>query len=196
MKVRIGKLLPDGNVRYINLLNEEEPEATAFTLKNFYSVEKRLDVLLDLGNLNRLNPSPYGKYRWYGDKVHCYAAIRDDGTSKRKNEAILSESRDVFAKAAELCYLFENGNWTMLFGKRSENIDFAQVLNVIKWKPFLHLEIYEFEKDNRFAKNHIAFADWKELKEYAERENKPVYVFRNNRLITTINHPLTKKQTA
>ncbi|GAB6013604.1 hypothetical protein [Viscerimonas tarda] len=196
MNVKIGKLLPDGNVRHIDLLNVEEPEKTAFTLKNFYSVEKRLDALLDLGNLNNLNPSPYGKYRWYGDKVHCYAAIRDDGASKRKNEALLSESRDVFAKAVELCFLYENGNWTILFGKRSENIDFAQVLNVIKWNPFLHLEIYEFEKDNRFAKNHIAFADWKELEEYAERENKPVYVFRNNRLAVTINHPLTKKQTA
>ncbi|GAB6013578.1 hypothetical protein [Viscerimonas tarda] len=196
MKVRIGKLLPNGNVRHIDLLNVEKPEKTAFTLKNFYSVEKRLDALLDLGNLNRLNSSPYGKYRWYGDKVHCHAAIRDDNGSRKRNEAMITARREIFTNPVELCFLYENGNWTILFGKRSENIDFAQVLNVIKWKPFFNLEIYEFEKDNRFAKNHIAFADWKELEEYAERENKPVYVFRNNRLATTINHPLTKKQTA
>lgn len=195
MNVKIGKLLPDGNVRHIDLLNVEEPEKTAFTLKNFYSVEKRLDALLDLGNLSELNPSPYGKYRWCGDKVHCQAAIRDDSGNRKRNESMITARRDIFTTPVELCFLYENGSWTMLFGKHSASIDFPQILHLIKWKPFHKLEIYEFEKDNRFEKKHYVFHNWKELEEYADNANKPVYVFRSNRLIATINHPFIQKQT-
>jgi hypothetical protein len=56
-----------------------------------------------------------------------------------------------------------------------------------------NIEIYEFQKGNELSKVHIPFSDWKEMITYAGTENKTLYVFRNNRLVSTINHPLKKE---
>jgi hypothetical protein len=196
MSVKIGKLLPDGRVRYIDLFTGGISSATCFTLKNFYLAEKRVDALLDLGNLNHIGPSPYGRSLYRYDFAHCYSEIRDKKASKKENEAVVSESKEMFSKLTELSYLYENGKWTILIGERSESIEFSQVIELIKWNPFFYTEFYEFQKENQFSQFHPPVSTWKELKVYAERENKTLYAFRHNRLATVINHPLTKKKIA
>jgi hypothetical protein len=196
MKVKIGKLLPDGRVRHIEVFYEGESEKTVFLLKNFYRRETHLDALLDLGNLNKLNPSPYGKYRGYGDCIRCHSAVRDEGYSKKKHEAAVCDSREAFVKQAELCYLYENGGWSIHIGQRySESIHFHALPGLIKWHPFSGLEIHESDKENVLSKVYAEFPDWKTLRAYAAKENKTLYVFRENRLVKTVNHPL-KKETA
>jgi hypothetical protein len=193
MRVKIGKLLPNGRFRHIEVFHEGESNSTAFVLKNFYSSDKRVNALLELGNLNNLGASPYGRWPGRGDKAHCYATIRDDGANKKKNEALESENRDAFSKLADLCYLYENGKWTIFAGKYSGNIEYPGILRLAWRQPFANLEIYEFQKENELSKVHTPFSDWKELVTYAGTENKKLYVFRNNRLVSTINHLLKKE---
>jgi hypothetical protein len=195
MRVKIGKLLPNGCIRHIEVFHEGESNSTAFVLKNFYSTDKRVDALLDLGNLNNIGPSPYGKRMSHTveDMVHCFAAIRDDGANKKKNEALESGNREAFTRLAELCYLYENGKWTVLIGKYSGNIEYPGILRLAWRQSFADLEIFEFQKGNELSKVYANFSDWKELVAYADTENKTLYVFRNNRLVSTINHPLKKE---
>ena len=191
MKVKVGKVLPDGRIRHIEVFYEGESEATIFTLKNFYVTDKRIDALLDLGNVHRLHPSPYGRWQGHEDKVHCDAAIRDNGDSKKQNESRISANKEEFVMLTELCYLYENGKWTVHIGKRySESIDFHALLDIIKWHPFSGLEVYEFNKENTFSQTY--FSDWNDML----NESKSLYVFRGNRLVKTINHPLQKNKVA
>lgn len=142
----------------------------------------------------KLNPSPYGKYRGYGDCVRCHAAVRDEGYSKKKHEAGVCDSRETFVKQAELCYLYENSEWTILIGQRySESNHFHALPGLIKQRPFSGLEIHESDKGNPLSKVYAEFPDGKALKAYAAKENKTLYVFRKNRLVKTINHPLKKE---
>jgi hypothetical protein len=196
MSVKIGKLLPDNTVRHIDIFSGGISDSTIFTLKNFYSTEKRVDALLELGNLNHIGSSPYGRCTDKYDFAHCYAAIRDNGANKKKNEALLSENKEAFAKLAGLCYLYENGKWMILIGDRCESIDFFQIIESINHRQFYNFEIYEFQKENEFSKVHTSFSNWKKLKAYADTENKTLYLFRKNRLVTVFNHPLTKKKIA
>jgi hypothetical protein len=195
MSVKIGKLMPDGKIRHIDLFSGGMSESTIFTLKNFYTTEKRVDALLDLGNLSHIGPSPYGRCTDEYDFVHCYAAIRDNGANKKKNEAYVVEDKRMFANLAEVGYLYENGKWTILIGERSESIEFSQVLELIKWQPFRCIRIYEFQ-ENKLSEIHTPFLNWDAMRTYADKENKALYIFRNNRLATAINHPLTKKAIA
>jgi hypothetical protein len=195
MSVKIGKLLPDGCVRHIEIFHGGISGATASTLKNFYSTEKRIDMLLDLGNLYHIGSSLYGRCTDRNDYLHCNAAIRDKGENRRKNEAVTSENREIFVKSAEVCYLYENGKWSILVGKHSVSIDFSTVFNLIKRNPLSRLEIYEFKNDGSFSKISDAFSNWDEILSHAATENKSLYIFRENRLVKTINHPLQKNKT-
>jgi hypothetical protein len=196
MTVRIGKLLPDGQIRHIEVFETGELEEIAFRLKNFYSTEKRLDALLDLGNLYRLGATPYGRYKWYDDILHCQAAIRDDNGSKKKHETAVSCDREFFTQSAEVCFLHENGNWLILAGKRMISIATPEIIRQAVLRPLEKLEVYSGLSASSFSKLHEDFAGWKELEEFACSKNQTLCVFRKNRLVKIINHPQTKKETA
>lgn len=82
MNLYIGKLQNDGVVRYIALPYEEQYNAVPRMLGTFYSTDARVEALINLGNLVLLQPSPYKKWKGYGDMINCRAEIRDDGEKK------------------------------------------------------------------------------------------------------------------
>jgi len=195
MKVKIGKLLPDGHVRHIGVIYKTEVRDISFRLKNFYSREKRLDALLNLGNLYRLGSSPYGKYR-HGtdDTVNCFAAIRDYSENKKKNEAGNSFNRDIFAETAEICFLYENGKWSILRGKRNDSIDSPEIEGNEIYLPLNGLEIYRGSSLNKLERFMKVFHTWDEIKAFADENNETLHVFRGNRLVKTIFHRQLKKE--
>jgi hypothetical protein len=196
MTVRIGKLLPDGQIRHIEVFEAGEMEEIAPRLKNFYSTEKRLDALLDLGNLYRLGATPYGKYKWYDDLLHCHAAIRDDNGSKKKHEAAVSCNREFFTQSADVCFLHENGNWLILVGKRTISIANPEIIRQAMRRPLENLEVYSGKSASGFSKLHENFDGWKAIEDYAGTQSRTLHVFRHNRLVKTINHSQIKKETA
>lgn len=77
MSIQIGKLLPDGSVRHIKALHETLSKDLVRKLRVFYPNDRRVDALLSLGDIQKLGPSPYGKWTGTGDTVHCFSKIRD-----------------------------------------------------------------------------------------------------------------------
>jgi hypothetical protein len=195
MKVKIGKLLPDGQIRHIEVFETGKLDKTAFRLKNFYLTEKRLDALLDLGNLYRLGATPYGKCKQYDDLLYCCAAIRDESGSKKKHEATVSGNKELFIRSADVCFLHENGQWSILAGKRTISIANPEIIRQAIRHPLENIEVYSGLSASSFSKHHEDFAGWKELKEFACSKKQTLYIFRRNRLVKTINHPQTKKET-
>ena len=62
MSIQIGKLLPDGSVRHIKALHETLSKDLVRKLRVFYPNDRRVDALLSLGDIQKLGPSPYGKW--------------------------------------------------------------------------------------------------------------------------------------
>lgn len=51
---QIGKVLPDGNVRHIKAYLENTIDEISQKLRVFYSLDRRVDALLSLGDINVL----------------------------------------------------------------------------------------------------------------------------------------------
>lgn len=98
----IGKVLPDGSIKHITLYDEFDCYVhgdIAPILKNFYSWKGRLDALLDLGNLYKLNPNPTDKFNNnINDTINCKAAIRDRKQNENKHGYIISKDKLKLAK--------------------------------------------------------------------------------------------------
>ena len=75
MSIQIGKLLPDGSVRHIKALHETLSKDLVRKLRVFYPNDRRVDALLSLGDIQKLGPSPYGKWTGTGDTVHRQASL-------------------------------------------------------------------------------------------------------------------------
>ena len=84
MSIQIGKLLPDGSVRHIKALHETLSKDLVRKLRVFYPNDRRVDALLSLGDIQKLGPSPYGKWTGTGDTVHCFSKIRDGRETPRQ----------------------------------------------------------------------------------------------------------------
>lgn len=113
MSIQIGKLLANGTVRHIKVTNEELSERFIRVLKRFYPNDQRVDALLELGDIHRLGPSPYGRWTDCRDEIHCFGAIRD---GRRDNTHLprIADSVELFKSYAEDCFLFADGKWHYL----------------------------------------------------------------------------------
>jgi hypothetical protein len=170
MTVKIGKLLPDGRVRHIEVSATDGTE-TAFKLKTFYSTGKRLDALLELGNLVYIGSSPGGRFSGINDTLHCHAEIRDNKKSPNKHGSQTAKDKETFLNPKENCFLFENGQWTFQ----------AQKKNTLS-----QLTVYAVH-DKGFSRKWASDATWSQLTREAQKENESYCLFNSkNKLVATI----------
>lgn len=95
MSIQIGKLLPDGSVRHIKALHETLSKDLVRKLRVFYPNDRRVDALLSLGDIQKLGPSPYGKWTGTGDTVHCFSKIRDGRETPRQSASRIADNTDI-----------------------------------------------------------------------------------------------------
>jgi len=191
----IGKLLPDGRVKYIYLHYDGYFSHAGFVLRNFYRGEKRVDDLLALGNLSCLGPSPYGKSTSTAettDAVHCRAYIRDCGRKEKEERATTIGSKELFFAQNDKTYLYESGRWYHVYCGMPTDITPLWVTHCEEsYCPFtdlVNVGVYAVDSSSRLQKIPDPPRRWAELRERATREGRRFYVFheKNNRLIRTV----------
>ena len=114
MSIQIGKLLPDGSVRHIKALHETLSKDLVRKLRVFYPNDRRVDALLSLGDIQKLGPSPYGKWTGTGDTVPCFSKIRDGRETPRQSASRIADNADIFGRMEDTCLLFDNGRWHVM----------------------------------------------------------------------------------
>lgn len=188
MSIQIGKLLANGTVRHTKVTNEELSERFIRVLKRFYPNDQRVDALLELGDIHRLGPSPYGRWTDCRDEIHCFGAIRD---GRRDNTHLprIADSVELFKSYAEDCFLFADGRWHYLSDVERIPIE-DYFIKPIK-NTVCNLAVYYNEKSSLYATPRMR--SWQEIEEYAEREGKILYIFNGRRLVRIIK-PSTFKE--
>ena len=189
MELHIGKQLADGSVKYVTILNTGD---VIPILKNFYCRESRIDALLALGNIVSLYPTPYGKSLAWNDIVHCRAEIRDDKEKKGKHLAKYADTIETYSKIAGFNLIYSDGRWQYLSNGTPTDIDFTEIPNA-SLDCFKGLSIYELGEAGSISKVYNnKCASWQELQDEAITNNKTFYIFRKEKLVATINHPLNQ----
>lgn len=189
MDAYIGKLLSDGQVKYICVSYYGHFQVTGMCLKNFYNKEKRVNDLLALGGLAQIGPTPYGKKRGDEDKIHCDAYMRDNGC-KSKEYRSATCSKETYLTLGECLYLFQEGRWYMLNENRMTDIsDTCFYHYAVQAKPsdLYGLTVKVIDKDGFHNYHSGDVGTWKALKEKATEEKLSFFVFRNDRLVSIVN---------
>lgn len=113
MSIQIGKLLPDGSVRHIKALHETLSKDLVRKLRVFYPNDRRVDALLSLGDIQKLGPSPYGKWTGTGDTVHCFSKIRDGRETPRQSASRTTQTFSAAWRTRASCSITADGmSWT------------------------------------------------------------------------------------
>lgn len=190
MNISIGQLHVDGTVRYVTTSDYNNSRISSI-LQNFYSKESRVAALIELGNLVTVRPTPYGNSIGYDDKVHCRAEIRDDKEKKGKHLPKYSTETE-FLKLEGHKFLYKDGKWHSVYrGELTTELHIN--LSDVSAPTLKGLEYYIL--DNKGELSSIYGRDvklWSDLVGIANEKQAPLFVFRNNKLITTINHPLNQ----
>lgn len=193
MNLYIGKLQNDGVVRYIALPYEEQYNAVPRILGTFYSTDARVEALINLGNLVKLQPSPYKKWKGYGDMINCRAEIRDDGEKKGKRLPQFADNLEAYASLDAWLFLYMEGRWHFKTQNGFEPLSSVQVTFSSQKDAFKNISLYELSENGSLNCVHIINSEsWKDMQAKAVTEKKTYYAFRNDRLVTTINHPLNR----
>lgn len=189
---RIGKVRADGSVLFITLNYNVDFDMNKSTLLKFYTREKRLDALLALGNLVRLQASPYGKYdteKPHLQQINCKAEIRDEFESKRKHQAKVAESIDEFAKVYGPAYLWKGGVWHYI---SSSECTLLTEKTFPKVKPEPNYDKMSFRRltsDGEVQKPYgERFTGFDAAQHKANADQNIYFIFKDQRLIKTI-HP-------
>ena len=148
MSIQIGKLLPDGSVRHIKALHETLSKDLVRKLRVFYPNDRRVDALLSLGDIQKLGPSPYGKWTGTGDTVHCFSKIRDGRETPRQSASRIADNADIFGRMEDTCLLFDNGRWHVMDkGEYCEQPLFVgkySINSLVYWVTYVHNVVYSF----------------------------------------------------
>lgn len=187
--VIIAQRQPDGVIRYISVprfYNYDLPHI----LKNFYPKESRVSALIDLGNLVTLRPTPFGKPKDYYDKVYCRARIRDDKEKKGKHQPRYADSEEELLKLETEGFLFKEGQW-LHFKAGTLTVSLPKSLDNPKTDCMSGLEITRMTADGQLRTiPEGEISNWGTLVSKAKEDNETYFIFRDKRLVTTINHPL------
>ena len=187
----LAQQLQSGEVRYIEVAHYDR-ESFIPLLKTFYPNEVRVTALLDLGGLYQLGSTPYGMYRFDGtDEVHCQSLIRDHKNSRGANKvkyATISE----LSNMRGYIFLFKDGRWCYFDG-----VEFMPELPIElpiqKYNSMIGLEYRTLSKENEITQMYgTDLKSWAELQAKSDESGTPIFVFRGDKLITTINHPLNR----
>lgn len=191
MSIQIGKLLPDGSVRHIKALHETLSKDLARKLRVFYPNDKRVDALLSLGDIQKLGPSPYGKWTGTDDAVHCFSKIRDGRETPRQSASRIADNADIFSRMEDTCLLFDNGKWYVVAedGRRELSLSIGDTPSHDSMAP---LTVY-VDNHARLEKINTP-RHWQGLEELAERESRILYLYRGCRLVKIIRSLNLKKK--
>ena len=191
MSIQIGKLLPDGSVRHIKALHETLSKDLVRKLRVFYPNDRRVDALLSLGDIQKLGPSPYGKWTGTGDTVHCFQRSVTDGKHRGNPHHASRTTQTFFGRMEDTCLLFDNGRWHVMDkGEYCEQPLFVEdTPSHDSMKP---ITVY--------VNNHVRLEKintpqhWQGLEELAERESRILYVYRGCRLVRIVRSSNLKKK--
>lgn len=189
--VIIAQQQPDGVIRYVSVPKFHNYDLPHI-LRNFYPKESRVSALIDLGNLVTLRPTPFGTPRDYYDKVYCRARIRDDKEKKGRHQPRYADSEEALMELETEGFLFKEGQWHhfkagILSASLPESLDEPQTDRMSS------LEITRMSADGQLHTiPKCEIPSWGTLVSKAKEDNEPYFVFRDNRLVTTINHPLNR----
>ena len=193
MNLYIGKLQNDSVVRYIAVPYEEQYNDVPRILGTFYSTDARVEALINLGNLVTLQPSPYKKWKGQSDTVNCRAEIRDDGEKKGKHLPQFADTIEDYANLNAWLFLYMEGRWHFKTQNGFEPLSSVQVTFSSQKDAFKNISLYELSENGSFNCVHTIHSEsWKNMQTKAVTEKKTYYAFRNDRLVTTINHPLNR----
>ena len=189
--VIIAQQQPDGVITYISVprfYNHDLPHI----LKNFYPKGSRVSALIDLGNLVTLRPTPFGKPKDYYDKVYCRTRIRDDKEKKGKHQPRYADSGEELLKLEAEGFLFKEGQWHH-FKAGKLSVSLPESLDSGKNRNLSGLTIIRMSGDGQLhALPDTEISTWNTLLSKAKENNEPYFIFRDKRLVTTINHPLNR----
>ncbi|WP_419490934.1 hypothetical protein [Alistipes putredinis] len=178
---QIGKVLPDGKVRHIKAYLENTIDEISQKLRVFYSLDKRVDALLSLGDIDVLGPSPFGKWG-KPDTVHCRSFIRDGYGDKNKYSARIADNVETFAHMADYCLLYDNGVWYLLIKGERTYLEYYNFLPAHE-----DMRMYSvYVEGGRGLEQINAPYSWSQLQEYADQVKWTLYVFRKERLVKII----------
>lgn len=191
MSTYIGILQQDGVIRYV-MTSEQDNRRLPAILKTFYPNETRTTALIELGNLYFVGPTPYGKSEDFWDKMHCRAHIRDDREKKGKHQSRYAGSIKAYSELEGFKFLFKEGKWWYAEGKEFTS-ELPTCMEDKKQSSMVGLEISSISKDGGISHFREHEADsWKELEAKALKNGETYFIFRNNKLVATINHPLNR----
>lgn len=189
--VIIAQQQPDGVIRYVSVpkfYNYDLPHI----LRNFYPTAARVSALIDLGNLVTLRPTPFGKPRDYHDKVYCRARIRDDKEKKGRHQPRYADSQEALLKLETEGFLFKEGRWHH-FRSGTLSASLPESLDTPRTDCMSGLEVTRMSADGQLHTiPESEIPNWGTLVSKAKEDNEPYFVFRDKRLVTTINHPLNR----
>ena len=190
MEIIIGKVLNNGEVKYINVSKGYEFDITAPLLQNFFSKEERLDAMLALGNLERLGATPHGKFVYYNnDIIHCCAEMRDNvSRNKVKHSAKTVGGMEEFYKVCKTGYFWMDGKWYVIANNsvtalsQADSSVMREPIDMSQFKLYNHADDGPLEQ---IRGRH--FPSWAHLEATACESDKAFYVFKGDKLITIIN---------
>lgn len=189
----IGKKLPDGKVKYIEVHYDGYFSWTGRILRTFYRTEKRVDALLELGNLSSIGSTPYGKNLMPPkelDHIHCRAYIRDFGHTDNEFLPQTASNKEQFFDDAGIAYLYEDGKWYQSCEGHIQDISSCHLTHYEEpdsiYPNIGQCDIYSVYADSTLHRLSQPPRFWKQLEELATEEQKTFYVFRKNRLIKIV----------
>lgn len=191
---KIGKVRADGSVLFIKLNYNVDFDRNKSTLLRFYTREKRLDALLALGNLVKLQASPYGKYaadKSPCEQINCRAEIRDEFESKRKHQAKVAEDIDEFACVYGPAYLWKDGVWYYVSSSECTMLAEKTVPKASPEPNYDKMSLYRLTSDGKVEPNYAdKFTGFEAAQQKANVDQCIYFIFKDQRLIKTI-HPQT-----
>lgn len=87
---------------------------------------------------------------------------------------------------SEPCYLFEKGHWYIYRRGKCTYTDVNTTANNKTDADFQKLHIYYIKPEKGLEKVYNHFPNWEHMAAHANMENKTYYIFRDNKLISTV----------
>lgn len=185
MRLTIARKTGKDKYRFITVKKGDKHVNNVHLLLTFYKQRERVDLLLALGDLEYLGPSPVNNSKGEDDLVNCRANFRDCGKSEESNQASETVSLDRLYTNADVAYIFDNEQWYMLNYNHTFQ-PLSRIVPPIRYPDKLEgLKVEEIKFGYFYSVDNVKTRD--QLQSESDRQNKTFYVFRDSRLIHIIN---------
>lgn len=194
MNIYFGQQQEDGVIRYITSYDfSNRSRNVPHTLQIFYPTPERVSALIELGNLIRLGATPYGKNQgYYTDMVHCIAEIRDEKKGKGPRLPKYADNEADFLKLEGFLFLYKENKWHFKY-PNGLSTTLPEDLSIETNDTLLGLEFHYLDEQHGITSFQTkSLSCWNDVVVKSQQKQTPVFVFRNTKLITTINHPLNQ----